>query len=81
MKCLVCPTEIDEVKEFPPVVIGGKEVPDAVASAKHAAELATWEHVTVTVSRGGGQATVLNGHTCPEHALVEGSVGLTKGGK
>jgi hypothetical protein len=79
VKCLLCPAEIDELKEFPDVMVGGRPLPDDIAKAKHAEALSTWEQVTVSVLRDGGNKQLLVGMTCPSDRLD--TVTISKGGK
>jgi len=73
MKCFVegCPSEIDELKEFP-VKYGPKGVTDEHETAQraHAAELERWTFMLI-VKRGAGDEAVAHGHVCPDH---EGAV-------
>lgn len=80
MKCLLCSSEIDELKAFPDVDIGGRMVPDDVNKARHAQELSAWEQVTVSVLRNGGNEQLLVGMTCPKDRL-DNNVTVSKGDK
>lgn len=77
MKCLLCPTEIDELREFP-TTIGpqGQKIEDIMGRWKHSQSLATWTHVALTAQKPGGSMSILSGHICPGHLVSPGSVAL-----
>lgn len=81
MKCLLCPKEIDEVKSFQvPGPVAGQNLEDQIGRAKHVAELAAWNHLTLTAQEPGGSRVLLSGHACPAH-LVDSVVLAVKGSK
>lgn len=72
MKCLVCPAEIDDLKDFPSAVgPQGQIIEDTMGKWKHAGELALWTHVSLTAQTAAGCLTVLSGHVCPKHTVSE----------
>lgn len=80
MKCLLCPKEIDELKEFPVVYdeSARRNLYDEIGQRKHSAELNQWQQVVVAVG-AIGERTVLHGHVCPEETFE--NIALTKGEK
>lgn len=70
MKCFVkdCPSEIDELKEFP-VTYGPKGVTEDHVEGQraHSAELERWRFVLIC-ERGNGDTELASGHVCPGHA-------------
>jgi len=78
MKCLLCPTEIDELKGFPPTVgPGGVQIEDTLGKWKHSQSVAAWTHVTLTAQVPAGSVTILSGHICPAHAISPEGIGLS----
>jgi len=72
MKCLLCPTEIDEKREFKPEISKhtGKLVFDEEGQRQHAHDLSQWEQVKVSATRGmHGDVELLVAHVCPQHIL------------
>lgn len=70
MKCLICTTEIDELKEFPAEVgPGGQLIEDTLGKWKHAQAVGAWTHVTLTAQVSAGTITVLSGNVCPAHPV------------
>lgn len=79
MKCLLCPTEIDDKKEFiPELGPQGQVIEDVLGKWKHAQELSRWVHVSLTAQRPAGAAAILSGHVCPKHAVEPGTVALAE---
>jgi hypothetical protein len=77
MKCLLCPTEIDELRAFPPTVgPGGVSIEDTLGKWKHAQAVAAWTHLTLTAQLPAGSLTVLSGHVCPEHSISADGIAL-----
>jgi hypothetical protein len=77
MKCLLCPTEIDELKAFPPSPgPQGQMIEDILGKWEHSKALTTWTHVALTAQMPGGSMSILSGHICPAHPVKPGSVAL-----
>ena len=77
MKCLLCPTEIDELKAFPPSPgPQGQMIEDVMGKWNHSQALVAWTHVALTAQKGGGSMSILSGHICPAHSVKPGSVAL-----
>lgn len=75
MKCLVCPSEIDELKEFPPTIgPGGVQIEDTLGKWKHSQTVGAWTHVTLTAQISAGTVTILSGHVCPAHPVTPDSI-------
>ena len=77
MKCLLCPVEIDELKDFP-ITIGpqGQKIEDIMGKWNHSQALAKWTHVALTAQKPSGSMSILSGHICPAHPVSPGSVAL-----
>jgi hypothetical protein len=77
MKCLLCPIEIDELKEFP-ATRGpqGQVIEDIMGRWNHSQALNQWVHVALTAQKPGGSMSILSGHICPAHPIQPGSVAL-----
>jgi len=77
MKCLLCPIEIDELKEFP-ATRGpqGQVIEDIMGRWNHSQALNQWTHVALTAQQPGGSMSILSGHICPAHPIQPGSVAL-----
>jgi hypothetical protein len=77
MKCLLCPIEINELKEFPATVgPQGQLIEDVLGRWNHSQALAGWTHVSLSAQAGGGSMSILSGHICPEHSVTAGSIAL-----
>ena len=77
MKCLLCPTEIDELKAFPSTPgPQGQMIEDIMGKWNHSQALVAWTHVALTAQKGGGSMSILSGHICPAHPVKPGSVAL-----
>ena len=77
MRCLLCPNEIDDKREFP-IVRGpqGQEIQDTLGMFNHVTALGKWIHVTLTAQKGAGTETLLSGHVCPSHPVSPGRIAL-----
>ena len=72
MKCLACPAEIDELRQFASAVDArGQVVEDALGKLQHRQALAGWTHVFITAQTGAGARTLVAGHVCPAHDLAD----------
>mgnify|MGYP001577098315 CR=1 FL=1 len=82
MRCLMCPNEIDEKREFP-VVVGpqGQQIQDTLGMFNHVTALGKWTHVTLTAQKGAGTEVLLSGHVCPSHGVSPGSIALSPASK
>jgi hypothetical protein len=70
MKCLLCSTEIDEARTFPPIEgPGGRLIEDVTGRLKLARDLEKWTCVTIMAQIPGGCRTIRSGHVCPAHPL------------
>lgn len=77
MKCLVCSTEIDELKEFPATPgPGGQLIEDTLGKWKHSQAVGAWTHVTLTAQVSAGTVTVLSGNVCPAHFVTAANIML-----
>ena len=75
MRCLLCPNEIDDKREFPYVDgPNGTKIQDTLGMFNHVTALGRWIHVTLTAQKGTGTETLLSGHVCPSHAVSPGSI-------
>lgn len=83
MKCLVCPSEIDDKKQIPHAVdhngnlVSGPGSPEErmraeIAQRDHSRHLNAWRQVLVTLDEGNdrGGALLLQGHICSGHASL-----------
>ena len=77
MRCLLCPSEIDDKREFP-IVKGpqGQDIQDTLGMFNHVTALGKWTHVTLTAQKGAGTEVLLSGHICPSHTVSPGAVAL-----
>ena len=79
MKCLICPAEIDELKEFPATPgLGGQLIEDTLGKWKHAQAVRAWTHVTLTAQVSAGTVTVLSGNVCPAHPVTAEGIMLAE---
>lgn len=77
MRCLLCPNEIDDKREFPYVDgPNGQRIQDTLGMFNHVTALGKWIHVTLTAQKGTGTETLLSGHVCPSHPVLPGSLSL-----
>jgi hypothetical protein len=88
MKCLLCPAEIDELKEIPGPLLGASDLDKAkaeIAQREHSAKLNAWRFMFLRLDEGNSLAEdkdLVQGHICPAHAgLKPGDVSIAlKGG-
>jgi len=77
MKCIICPSEIDESKTFPPIEgPGGRPIDDLTGRLSHARQLERWTSMTITAQAPGGCKTIRSGHLCPAHNPDDVTFGL-----
>ena len=75
MKCLMCPNEIDENKDFRVKGPQGQDLDDIVGRLRHVEDLSHWTHLTLTAQYSYTQV-LLSGHVCPSHRIEPGRIGL-----
>lgn len=66
MKCLMCPGEFDDLKEFPKVYVESlrAEFYDEAGRRAHSAEQSRWQQIEVVLG-ACGEVSVMQGHICP----------------
>jgi len=70
MKCLLCPSTVDESLAVPKIEgPGGVMVYDVGARLRLIRELERWTHVTLTAQLPGDCRTLASGHVCSKHDL------------
>jgi hypothetical protein len=68
MKCIICPSEIDEAKVVPTIEgPSGRPIEDIAGKMKLARELEKWTCASITAQVPGGCKTIRSGHLCPAH--------------
>jgi hypothetical protein len=72
MKCLLCPNEFDDLKEFPTVYVEALrgEFYDEAGRRAHSAEQDRWQQIEVVLG-ACGEVSIMQGHICPSCANVE----------